>query len=420
VALTLGVMTISDNKEPRTGIIPNEGFTNDPTPKVTLYLDPSAVKGDTITIDWTGGGTKTIKLTAKDIADGSVSFTVPKLTSNGAYIFTASNSDGATYGPQAMVLDTTKPIVGGIVVADDNVLNKGEDASGFMVTGTLTGGPSIQTGDKITVTITDKAGDTVTAVGTVGAVNDAGPGVYSATWSVDFGPGSVVLGSSNYKATVTYTNDAGVSSANSTDKFTAICFMPGTLIRTPGGEAAVETLKAGDLVMTTDGKAAPVAWLGRQTVSMIFSDTLRTLPIRIKAGALGDNIPSRDLLLSPDHAVLVDGVLIQAGALVNGRSIVREDDVPQVFTYYHVELGDHSLILAENTPAETFINNVNRLAFDNWAEHEVLYPEGQDIVEMPYARAKAQRQVPRAIRERLARRGHALAELAATAAQSAA
>ena len=99
-------------------------------------------------------------------------------------------------------------------------------------------------------------------------------------------------------------------------------------------------------------------------------------------------MPSRDLLLSPDHAVLVDGALIHAGALVNGNSIVRETQVPLVFTYYHVEADDHALILAQNTPAETFVDNVERLAFDNWAEHEALYPAGKTIQELPYPRAR--------------------------------
>ena len=188
----------------------------------------------------------------------------------------------------------------------------------------------------------------------------------------------------------------------------AICFMAGTLVRTPDGEVAIETLKPGDLVLTSEGVAKPVNWLGKQTVSTLFADPVRSLPIRVKAGALAENVPARDLLVSPDHALLVDGVLIHAGALVNGTSITRETNVPRVFVYYHVELDDHSLILAENTPAETFVDNVDRMNFDNWAEFEALYPEGKSVEELPYPRAKAHRQVPVYIRVALADRAQAL------------
>jgi hypothetical protein len=183
--------------------------------------------------------------------------------------------------------------------------------------------------------------------------------------------------------------------------FYALCFMPGTLVRCPQGDVAVEALKVGDLVLTTEDKIMPIRWIGRQTVSLLFADELRALPIRIRAGALAENVPVHDLLVSPDHAILVDEVLVQAGALVNGTSIIRETNVPRVFTYYHVELDDHSLILAENVPAETFIDNVDRMRFDNWEEHEALYPEGKPIVEMPYPRAKAHRQVSSSIRTKL-------------------
>ena len=186
-----------------------------------------------------------------------------------------------------------------------------------------------------------------------------------------------------------------------------VCFMPGTMIRTPTGDVAVELLASGDLVATADGRAVPVRWIGRQTVAPRFGDGLR-MPIRVKAGALGDNVPSRDLRVSPDHALFVGGALIHASALVNGASIVRETDVPAIFTYYHVEVDDHSLILAEGTPAETFIDNVDRGRFDNWAEFEALYPEGRDMAEMAYPRAKAHRQVPAAIRVELDRRAASL------------
>jgi hypothetical protein len=192
------------------------------------------------------------------------------------------------------------------------------------------------------------------------------------------------------------------------DYETSLCFTGGTLIRTPDGEAAVESLKRGDRVLTQDGRIATVDWLGIQTISMRFADKLRVLPIRIKAGALAENVPSRDLLVSPDHAILVAGALIQAGALVNGTSIVRETNVPMTFTYYHVEVEDHSLILAENTPAETFVDNVERLAFDNWAEHEALYPNGKQVTELPYPRAKSHRQVPVSTRVMLGARAQAI------------
>jgi hypothetical protein len=205
---------------------------------------------------------------------------------------------------------------------------------------------------------------------------------------------SVILGASDhYRLVVT-----GLTSGSTITITDTICFYPGTMVATPSGPRAVETLAIGDLVMTSEGEAKPVRWMGRQTVSTRFADPLRVLPIRIRAGALGDNLPVRDLLISADHALLVDGVLVEASALINGDSIRREHDVPERFTYHHVELADHSLILAEGVAAETFVDNVNRLAFDNWAEHEALYGDLPNIVEMELPRARSARQVPMRLR----------------------
>jgi hypothetical protein len=216
------------------------------------------------------------------------------------------------------------------------------------------------------------------------------------------------LGSNFQLSAIQFADGSAISIA----EISPLCFLAGTRVRTPLGEMQVEKLKRGDLILTAQGRAVPVRWIGRQTVSTIFADSLRVMPIRIKTGALGCHVPSRDLLLSPDHAVLVGDMLIQAGALVNGVSVVREANASPAFTYYHVELDDHSLILAENTPAETFVDNVERLAFDNWDEYEALYPGGRSIVEMPYPRAKAHRQVPQAVRTMLAARAALICDTA--------
>jgi T5SS/PEP-CTERM-associated repeat protein len=196
----------------------------------------------------------------------------------------------------------------------------------------------------------------------------------------------------------------------STIEFAPACFCGGTLIRTEYGEVAVETLAIGDRVMTASGELRRVEWIGRRKIAARFVDPLTVWPVRITAGALAEGMPSRDLLVSPDHAILVDDVLIQAGALVNGNSIIHETRVAETFSYYHIELTDHSLIFAENTPAETFVDNIDRLGFDNWAEHEALFPNGNAIGEMPYPRAKAHRQVPRSISHRLSARAAALVD----------
>jgi Ca2+-binding RTX toxin-like protein len=224
---------------------------------------------------------------------------------------------------------------------------------------------------------------------------DGGAGIDT----LDLGAGTWTTGTSG--AFTTYNFNAGASVVWATGVEQVICFYPGTDIATPAGPRAVESLGIGDLVLTFEGAAAPVRWMGRQTVSTRFGDPMQVLPIRIRAGALGEGLPVRDLLVSPDHAILVGGLLVQAGALVNGASILRERRVPERFTYHHVELAAHALILAEGVPAETFVDNVARGAFDNGAEHEALYGHLPSIRELPNPRAKARRQVPARVLARL-------------------
>ena len=140
------------------------------------------------------------------------------------------------------------------------------------------------------------------------------------------------------------------------------CFGAGTRIATPGGQVAVEALKRGDLVLTASGEARAIVWTGHRRVDIrrhAAPELVR--PVRIAAGAFGGRRPAPDLIVSPDHNLFVDGVLIPAKCLVNGHN-VAELDVASV-SYHHIELETHDVVLANNMPAETYLDTGNRANF---------------------------------------------------------
>jgi hypothetical protein len=380
-SLTIGVQEVTTG-----GAIYLNGGSATLADAFGLVLGGNLTGGGTVDAELQGGGT------AKTYASATLTFTQNVDQAGAATNFIIA--DGGTIAFDAMVgTFSIKPLV-----SFEGATGTLKDTAVIMTSvnfGTITGfagGDDIQlqafgAGDTYSI-----SSDTLTIMNAAGTLSQ----------SFTFAPGTAV-------DQIVVTDNGGV------DRIT-ICFMAGAMIRTPDGEAAVETLRRGDLVITADGAAKPVAWLGRQTISARFADPVRNWPVRVRAGALGENVPSRDLLLSPDHALLVGGVLLHAGALVNGTSILREIHVPPTWVYYHVELEDHSLILAENTPAETFVDNVERRNFDNWAEHEALYPDGKPISELPFPRAKGGRQVPPRIRALLAERAAIIGALAGAAA----
>jgi hypothetical protein len=182
------------------------------------------------------------------------------------------------------------------------------------------------------------------------------------------------------------------------------CYGEGTRIATPAGDTTVEALRIGDTVLTAEGHAVPVKWIGRQTVSTRFGPAERLMPVRFAAGSLGDGLPNADLTVTADHGMLVDGVICHAGALVNGEAIthVPLDQMGETYTVYHIETEEHEIILANAAPAETFIDNVSRRAFDNFAEFAALYGDVPEMEELPYPRAMSARQVPGRIVAKLA------------------
>jgi hypothetical protein len=184
---------------------------------------------------------------------------------------------------------------------------------------------------------------------------------------------------------------------------TITCFAPGTLIETSVGETTVETLKIGDMIRTADGRDVAVKWVGVQTVSTVFSENVERLqPVLISKGALGHGQPHTDLTVTADHGMVIDGLVINAGALVNGTTIrvLPMAEMGETFTVYHIETEAHDVILANGAPAETFIDYAGRQSFDNYAEYVDLYGAERIIPDLPMSRISSCRQLPAALRDR--------------------
>ena len=128
----------------------------------------------------------------------------------------------------------------------------------------------------------------------------------------------------------------------------------------------MEDLAPGDRASARFAGIAPIKWIGHRHVDCARHPDPRSVwPVRIKQGAFADELPCRDLLVSPDHAVYCCGNLIPARRLVNGASIVQERRDEAV--YYHVELDRHDLLLAEGLLVESYLDTGNRGAFENGA-----------------------------------------------------
>jgi hypothetical protein len=183
----------------------------------------------------------------------------------------------------------------------------------------------------------------------------------------------------NTAFTYTIENSAGDSSVGVVDLNVA-CFGAGTLIDTPEGLRPVEALRPGDLVMTQDAGAQPLIWSGSTTVPA--KDSFA--PIRIRKGTFG---ASRDLLLSPQHRVLVcdpmaellfdsSEVLIAAKNLVNGTTVTRCEG--GMVTYVHILFECHHIVFSEGIATESFLPGpmtMEGLESNLQAEILTLFPE---------------------------------------------
>lgn len=290
-------------------------------------LDLTSAVGASSDIAYQVGASSTLQL------DGSVG-------SGNTFTFATSSGDLALTTASSLTANIVGMNVGTLPTSPTNYI----DIEGHTVT--ITGGVAgqHQSGTSGTVTLSD--GSTLSLSG----ITNPGTGWYVDDVSDGHGGDDIFLSNT-------------------------VCFAAGTRITTAAGEIAVENLAEGDLVVTHTGEQQPVKWVGYRRLDLTrHPHPTLAAPVRIRRHAFGNEQPHRDLVLSPDHCLFVDGKLIPAKLLINDMTIVQERDTP-VVEYYHVELERHSVLLAEGLPADSYLDTGNRAFFSNAGLALVLHPE---------------------------------------------
>lgn len=183
------------------------------------------------------------------------------------------------------------------------------------------------------------------------------------------------------------------------DIVTVPCFAAGTMIRTPAGDVAIETLRVGELVMTLDGGPQPVRWIGSRKLTVADLEERPNLrPIRIKAGVLGKGVPTTDLVVSPQHRILVrskiaqrlfgvDEVLVAVKQLllIDGIDVVANQDGIE---YFHFLFDNHQVVISNGAETESLYTGPEALkSVGPVAQEEIfaIFPElrGRDPRALP-------------------------------------
>ena len=202
-------------------------------------------------------------------------------------------------------------------------------------------------------------------------VGDYAADAFTAT-PVTLSGGAALAGSPGSGALVA--NSFAAAVPTDTEITVIACFAAGTRIATARGPVAVEDLRVGDRAVTADRRIEPIVWIGKRSVNCRTHPKPESVwPVRVAAGAFGENVPVRDLYLSPGHAVFVGGVLVPVKLLINGTNIaqVERDRV----TYFHLELPRHEVILAEGLSVESYLDLGDRVDFHGDGATIRLFPD---------------------------------------------
>ncbi|PZV23452.1 MAG: hypothetical protein DCF18_06445 [Cyanobium sp.] len=186
-----------------------------------------------------------------------------------------------------------------------------------------------------------------------------------------------------------------------------LCLVEGASVRLADGSSKdVAALEVGDEVLTPSGTHA-VRFVGQTTRTLWQLRSTGRMPIFIEAGALGSMGPEQAIHCTPSHAFLIEGCLVEAQGLINGRTIRQlEQWHAGTVTYYSIELERHALVWANGLLCETYFatargNQFSRESWDNFSAYQALYGNGAAMVELALPRIPFARQLPVEIRQRL-------------------
>jgi hypothetical protein len=263
-------------------------------------------------------------------------------------------------------------------IADTSTILNGATIQGFGLGDTLDFTDLVYSATSISYDAATGACD-VTSGGTLAAALVLPTGL-SGTFDINNDGGSAGL-DGNTLGTL-YASLFTGSTAEGTAITFVTCFAAGTRVKTLAGDVRVEDLAIGDTVLCADGTTQPIVWIGQRAVDIRrHPEPAKVLPVRIAPNAFGPGLPARPLFLSPDHAIFAEDVLIPVRYLVNGTTVRRQSVArfPRV-TYFHIELPEHSAILAEGLPVESYLDTGNRHSFSNGGGLVSLFPDFSPLI----------------------------------------
>ncbi|BCK76522.1 outer membrane protein [Acetobacter aceti NRIC 0242] len=154
---------------------------------------------------------------------------------------------------------------------------------------------------------------------------------------------------------------------NNDGTYTFACFLADSMILTPQGDVPVQDILIGDeVVAMVNGlpEIRKVVWTGvtHVSVSADLPDDEAGYPVRILKGAFSQNVPWKDMLITSEHCLYLEGRFIPVRLLVNGRSIFYDRTITS-YDYYHVETEQHSILSADGVLTESYLDTGNRSSF---------------------------------------------------------